>query len=245
MDTTEPGELELAIDRGVALVTLNRPHAMNSLSTTLRSALIATAAKIDADPKVGAVVFTGAGDKAFCAGADLKERGSRTTQELYDERRHLRHKWVSFIANMAKPTLAAINGYCLGGGLEIALQCDLRIASENAKFALPEVTLGILPGSGATQRLPRAIGLQRAKELILTGRRFDAAEAESLGLVLRVVPHETLLSEAMALARAIAANPRMSVVQAKLALNASQETQLSGGLQFENESWLSCILSDA
>jgi enoyl-CoA hydratase len=125
------------------------------------------------------------------------------------------------------------------------LQCDIRIASEQATFGLPEVTLGFLPGAGATQRLPRAIGLQKAKELILTGRRFGAREAEELGLVARTVPHETLLAGATELARTIAANPRLSVIQAKLALNASQETFVSGGLQFENEAWLSCLLSDA
>jgi enoyl-CoA hydratase/carnithine racemase len=201
--------------------------------------------ELDANAGVTSVVFTGAGDKAFCAGADLKERGRKSEQELYDERRFFRGQWVSVIAGMAKPTIAAINGYCLGGGLELALQCDIRIASDRAKFGLPEVTLGFLPGAGATQRLPRAIGLQRAKELILTGRRFDAREAESIGLVLKVVPHEQLMAEALATARAIAANPRIAVMQAKLALNASQETPLAAGLQVENEAWLPCLLSDA
>ncbi|MDB5925870.1 MAG: enoyl-CoA hydratase [Betaproteobacteria bacterium] len=245
MATPHTSELDLDIERGVALVTLNRPHAMNALSIQMRADLIELATKLDRDADVGAVVFIGAGGKAFCAGADLNERGQKSAQELYDERRYFRSRWINFISSMVKPTIAAINGYCLGGGLELALQCDIRIASEQATFGLPEVTLGFLPGAGATQRLPRAIGLQKAKELILTGRRFGAREAEELGLVARTVPHETLLAGATELARTIAANPRLSVIQAKLALNASQETFVSGGLQFENEAWLSCLLSDA
>ena len=245
MPSPELRTLKLEIDRGVALVTLNRPEAMNALSIELREALIETAVALDADESVGAVVFTGAGDKAFCAGADLRERGQKSTQELYDYRRNGRPKFVSAIAGMVKPTIAAINGYALGGGAEVALQCDILIASDQAKLGFPEVTLGFLPGGGACQRLPRLVGIQKAKELILTGRRIGAAEAEALGLVSRVVPHARLMDEALELARAIAANPRMSVVQAKIAINASQETMLSAGLQFENEAWLSCMLSDA
>ena len=241
----QSSELKLEIDRGVALVTLNRPESMNALNVPLREALANAARELDTHDDVSAVVFTGAGDKAFCAGADLKERGSKSIQELYEQRRHGRPRFVSAIASMAKPTIAAINGYALGGGAELALQCDILIASDRATFGFPEVTIGFLPGGGACQRLPRLIGLQKAKELILTGRRVGAQEAEALGLVSRVVPHEKLLAEALDLARTIAANPRMSVVQAKIALNASQETTLAAGLQFENEAWLSCMLSEA
>jgi enoyl-CoA hydratase len=242
---TELRTLELAIDNGVALVTLNRPQSMNALNIAMRDEIIETAVALDNNQDVGVVVFTGAGDKAFCAGADLRERGEKTVQELYEYRRHGRPKFVNAVAGMVKPTIAAINGYALGGGAELALQCDIMIASDRATFAFPEVTIGFLPGGGACQRLPRLIGLQKAKELILTGRRIGAAEAESLGLVARVVPHDELVRDALGLARTIAANPRMSVVQAKIALNASQETMLSAGLQFENEAWLSCMLSDA
>ncbi|MDP2399857.1 MAG: enoyl-CoA hydratase-related protein [Burkholderiales bacterium] len=234
----------VSIDNGVAVVTLNRPQVMNALNLRLREEIMALCSDLDADPEVGVIIFTGAGDRAFCAGADLKERGQRTTQEMYDERRFFRGKWISAVAGIAKPTIAAINGYCLGGGLEVALQCDLRIASDNARFGLPEVTLGFLPGGGGTQRLPRLIGLQKAKEMILTGRHIDAAEAERLGIVLRVVTREQLMPAAMELAQAIAKNPRIAVLQAKVALNASQETMLSGGLQAENEAWLPCLLSD-
>jgi enoyl-CoA hydratase/carnithine racemase len=243
--STRSDVLTVSIDRGVAVVTLNRPQVMNALNRQLRDALMALCSGLDADPAVGVIVFTGAGDRAFCVGADLKERGQRTTEAMYDERRFFRGKWVGTVAGIAKPTIAAINGYCLGGGLEVALQCDLRIASDNARFGLPEVTLGFLPGAGGTQRLPRLIGLQHAKEMILTGKQIDAAEAERLGIVLRVVPRGQLMPAALELAQAIAKNPRIAVLQAKVALNASQETMLSGGLQAENEAWLACMLSDA
>jgi len=234
----------VAIEDGVAVITLNRPAVMNALNMQLREEIMALCHALDADPAVQVAIFTGAGDKAFCAGADLKERGSRSTEGMYDERRFLRAKWVGAVAGMAKPTIAAINGYCLGGGLELALQCDLRIAAEESQFGLPEVTLGFLRGAGGSQRLPRLIGLQRAKEMILTGKRINAAEAERLGIVLRVVPRAQLLPAAIELARTIAKNPRIAVIQAKVALNASQETMLSGGLQAENEAWLPCLLSD-
>lgn len=235
----------VSVEAGVAVVTLNRPQVMNALNIQLRTEIMQLAQELDANPDVQVVIFTGAGDKAFCAGADLKERGQRSTEELYDERRFFRKQWVNVIANMAKPTIAAINGYCLGGGLELALQCDLRITADHAKFGLPEVTLGFLPGAGGTQRLPREIGLQKAKELILTGKHIDALEAERLGLVVRVVPRAGLMAAALEMARAIAKNPRIAVMQAKVALNASQETMLSGGIQAENEAWLPCMLSDA
>lgn len=234
----------VSINEGVAVVTLNRPQVMNALNIQLREEIMQLARALDADPDVSVIIFTGAGEKAFCVGADLKERGKRSTDEMYNERRFFRGRWVNAIASMAKPTIAAINGYCLGGGLEVALQCDIRIASDNAKFGLPEVTLGFLPGAGGTQRLPRAIGLQKAKEMILTGKHIDAAEAERLGIVARVVSRTELMPAAMALAQSIAKNPRIAVLQAKVALNASQETMLSGGIQAENEAWLPCMLSD-
>lgn len=243
--TAETSDVKtVSINEGIAVVTLTRPQVMNALNVRLREEIMQLAQALDADPAVSVIIFTGAGEKAFCVGADLKERGKRTTDEMYNERRFFRGRWVNAIASMAKPTIAAINGYCLGGGLEVALQCDIRIASDNAKFGLPEVTLGFLPGAGGTQRLPRAIGLQKAKEMILTGKHIDAAEAERLGIVARVVSRSELMPAAMALAQSIAKNPRIAVMQAKVALNASQETMLSGGIQAENEAWLPCMLSD-
>ena len=229
---------------GVATVTLNRPEVMNAINLALREEVIKTAAELDANKDVRAIVLTGAGDKSFCVGADLKERQQKTVEEMYHFRRYVNPRWVSAIANITKPTIAAINGYCLAGGVELVLQCDLAIASDKAVFGIPEVSLGFLPGAGACQRLPRAIGVSKAKELILTGRRFGAAEAERIGLVTRIVPQAQVLQECQALARSIAANPTMSVIQAKIAVNASQETLLAAGLRFENEAWLSCMLSD-
>lgn len=232
------------INDGVALVTINRPEVMNALNLPLREEMTRVAAELDTNKDVRAIVLTGAGGKAFCAGADLKERQQKSTAEMYHIRRHIYPKWVNVIANISKPTIAAVNGYCLAGGVELVLQCDIAIAADDSVYGLPEVTLGFLPGAGACQRLPRIAGLPKAKELILTGRRFSAEEAERMGLVTRLVPAGAVLEEAMALARKIASNPPMSVIQAKIAMNASQETTLSAGLRFENESWMSCMLSD-
>lgn len=241
---TDKPLLLVDISNGVATVTLNRPEVMNAINLALREEVIRTAAELDANKDVRAVVLTGAGDKAFCVGADLKERQQKSTAEMYHFRRYVNPRWVNAIASMTKPTIAAVNGYCLAGGVELVLQCDLSIASENAIFGIPEVSLGFLPGAGACQRLPRVVGVSKAKELIFTGRRFRAEEAERIGLVTRVVPHEKVLQESLALARSIAENPPMSVIQAKIAINASQETPLTAGLRFENEAWLSCLLSD-
>ena len=241
---TEKKLMLVDVRDGVAVLTINRPEVMNAISLELREEVIRVAAEVDANKDVHAIVLTGAGDKAFCAGADLKERQQKSTAEMYHFRRYLSPRWVNAIAGISKPTIAAVNGYCLAGGVELVLQCDLAIASENAVFGIPEVSLGFLPGAGACQRLPRVVGISKAKELILTGRRFGAAEAERIGLVTRVVPRGEALSEAVALARKIADNPSMSVIQAKIAINASQETSLSAGLRFENEAWMSCMLSD-
>jgi len=229
---------------GVAVVTLNRPEVMNALNLPLRGEVTRVMGELDADPDVRVIVLTGAGNKAFCVGADLKERQQKSTDDMYQIRRHVYPKWVNVIANVSKPTIAAVKGYCLAGGVELVLQCDMTIAADNSVYGLPEVTLGFFPGAGACQRLPRLAGIPKAKELILTGRRFDAKEAHEIGLVTRLVPAQSVLSEAMSLARTIAANPPMSVMQAKIAINASQEIGLSAGLRFENESWMSCMLSD-
>jgi len=236
--------LLVEINDGVALVTINRPEAMNALNQPIREEITRAATELDANKDVRVVVITGAGDRAFCAGADLKERQKKSTEEMYQTRRQLYPKWVNVIANITKPTIAAVRGYCLAGGVELMLQCDIAIAADNSVFSLPEVTIGFMPGGGACQRLPRVAGLAKAKELIFTGRRFSAQEAESIGLVMRLVPSAEVLDEAMKLARAIAKNPPVSVIQAKIALNASQETTLAAGLRFENEAWLSCMLSD-
>jgi len=238
------GLYRLAVADGVAVVTLNRPEVMNAMNMQLRSELIDLFPRLDLRADVRVIVITGAGDRAFCTGADLKERSRLSTADMYRQRRFLQTKTQNLVSSLNKPTIAAINGYCMGGGLEIALQCDLCIAADRAVFALPEATHGFIPGAGGTQRLARAVGVQKAKEIILTGRRFDAREAEAMGVVCKVVPADKLMEESMALAARIARNPATAVMQAKLAINASQETGLAAGLLVENESWLSCMLSD-
>ncbi|MCC6198453.1 MAG: enoyl-CoA hydratase/isomerase family protein [Burkholderiales bacterium] len=238
------GLYRLAVADGVAVVTLNRPEVMNAMNMQLRSELIELFPRLDLRADVRVIVLTGAGDRAFCTGADLKERSRLSTADMYRQRRFLQTKTQNLVSSLNKPTIAAINGYCMGGGLEIALQCDLCIAADRAVFALPEATHGFIPGAGGTQRLARAVGVQKAKEIILTGRRFDAREAEAMGVVCKVVAADELMAESMALAARIARNPATAVMQAKLAINASQETGLAAGLLVENESWLSCMLSD-
>jgi len=234
----------LTVENGVAVVTLNRPEAMNSLNTQLRTELFALLPQLDMRDDVRVIIITGAGDRAFCTGADLKERAARSTETLVLDRHTVVAKWTSTIAGLRKPVIAAINGYCMAGGFELALQCDISIASERSIFSLPEVTHGFFPGGGACQRLPRLVGIQKAKELIFTGRRWDAREALELGVVNKVVPHDKVMEEAMALARQIAANPMIAVIQAKSALNQSQETGVTAGLRFDNEAWVGCMHSD-
>ena len=234
----------LSMEEGVALVTLNRPQALNSINRALRLELLELFPRLDMDRNVKVIVITGAGDKAFCTGADLKERSANTTEEMVYERHYLISKSTSAIANVSKPVIAAIKGYCMAGGFEMVLQCDISIASDNAIFALPEVSHGFFPGGGACQRLPRLVGYQLAKELIFTGRRWDAREAKELGLVNRIVPLDKVLEEAMAMARKIASYPSIGVIQAKRALNQSMETGLTAGLRYDIEAWVGCMHSD-
>ena len=234
----------LTTEDGVALLTLNRPQAMNSINRALRAQLMELFPKLDADDSVKVIVITGAGDKAFCTGADLKERGASSTQQMIYERHHQVARWTSTVSNVSKPVIAAIKGYCMAGGFELVLQCDISIASDNAIFALPEVTHGFFPGGGACQRLPRLVGYQKARELIFTGRRWDAQEAQTLGLVNRIVPLDQVLPEAMAMARKIASFPMTGVVQAKRAINQAMETGLNSGLRYDAEAWIGCMHSD-
>jgi enoyl-CoA hydratase/carnithine racemase len=234
----------LSIDQGVALITLNRPQSLNALNRALRGELMELFPRLDQDPEVRVLVITGAGDKAFCTGADLKERVAGSTPDMIAERRQVMPKWTTALASVSKPVVAAINGYCMGGGFELVLQCDLSVASENAVFALPEVTHGFFPGGGACQRLPRLVGYQVARELVLTGRRWDAAEAKSLGLVNRVVPQGQALEAALEIARRIASFPPTGVAQAKRALNHAMDAGLAAGLRFDTEAWVACMHSD-
>ena len=232
------------VEDGIAVVTLNRPEALNSINRAMRMEMMKLFPELDMRQDVKVIVITGTGDKAFCTGADLKERSTRTTEEMVYDRHYLTSKSTSIISSVSKPVIAAIKGYCMAGGYEMVLQCDISICSDNAIFALPEVTHGFFPGGGACQRLPRLVGYQMAKELIFTGRRWDAKEAKELGLVNKVVPIDKVFDEAMTMARKIASYPSIGVIQSKRALNQAMEVGLTAGLRFDVEAWVGCMHSD-
>jgi enoyl-CoA hydratase/carnithine racemase len=222
----------------VAILTINRPEARNALDFKTAEELTAAWGEFRDDDELRVAILTGAGDKAFCAGADLRIVAEfyRSLSSVERLRRSENEPGLGGITRnlpIDKPIIAAINGHCLAGGLEIALACDLRVAAEHATFGLPEVTRGIIPGAGGTQRLPRLIGLARALDLILTGRRIDAAEAERIGLVARVVPLTELRSHALELALKIAENAPLAVRAAKAAVWQGLDLPLEEGLRLE------------
>ena len=226
-----PYENILAETRGgVGLVTFNRPKALNALNAALMAELRAALDGFEADPAIGAILVTG-NEKAFAAGADIKEMKDRGFVDVYLSD-FITRDWER-LAQCRKPTIAAVAGYALGGGCEVAMMCDIIIAADNARFGQPEIALGTLPGAGGTQRLTRAIGKAKAMEMVLTGRMMDAAEAERSGLVARVVPAAELMAEAMKTAEKIAGLSRPAVLLAKEAVNRAFETGLSDGLRFE------------
>jgi enoyl-CoA hydratase len=227
--------LTCAIADGIAVVTLNRPEAMNALSRKMKEELAILFRKdLVLSDEVRAVVLTGAGEKAFCAGADLKERSVETPPPAsFYEQQQATHALFNDIAGFAKPLIAAINGVAFGGGMELALCCDIRIAAETARLGLTEVKLGVIPAGGGTQRLPRLIGAARAKELIFTGAALTASEALQHGIVSRVIAGDALHDEATALARDIAAQPPLAVRFAKRVIDQGQETDLRSALDYE------------
>ncbi len=214
----------------VGIITLNRPQALNALSAALIRDLGAALDELEADAAIGAVVITGS-DKAFAAGADIKEMASRSYMDVYLND-FITNGWER-VSTCRKPIVAAVAGYALGGGCEIAMMCDTIIAADTAKFGQPEITIGTIPGSGGTQRLTRAVGKAKAMEMCLTGRMMDAAEAERSGLVSRVVPAAELIDEAIKVAAKIASMSRPAVLMAKEAINRAYETTLAEGVRFE------------
>jgi len=214
----------------VALITLNRPKQLNALAPKLMQELGAALYGYDADDDVGAIVITG-NDKAFAAGADIGAMKDFDFQHAY-RTNYITRDW-EHIRNVRKPVIAAVAGYALGGGCELAMMCDIIIAAESAKFGQPEINLGVLPGSGGTQRLPRAVGKAKAMDLCLTARMMDAAEAERAGLVSRVVPNDKLMEEATAVAEKIASYSLPAVMMVKEAINRAYESTLSEGVLFE------------
>jgi enoyl-CoA hydratase len=214
----------------VGLVTLNRPKALNALNDSLMNELGDALAAFDADEAIGAMVITGS-DKAFAAGADIGAMKDRSFRDVYMGQ-YITRNWER-MRSIRKPVIAAVAGYALGGGCELAMMCDILIAADTAKFGQPEIKLGIIPGAGGTQRLPRAVGKAKAMDLVLTGRMMDAAEAERAGLVARVVPADKLIDEALAAAAQIAEFSLPSVMMAKEAVNRAYESPLAEGMLFE------------
>ncbi|WP_375385281.1 enoyl-CoA hydratase [uncultured Microbacterium sp.] len=213
----------------VGWITLNRPEALNALNTQLMHDVVAAATAFDTDPAIGAIVLTGS-ERAFAAGADIKEMESKSGPEMVEEDHF--GGWSQFAA-IRTPVIAAVAGYALGGGCELAMMCDIIIAAESAKFGQPEINLGVIPGLGGTQRLTRAVGYYKAADMVLTGRMMGADEAERSGLVSRVVPAGELLDETAKIADTIASKSLPSVFAAKAALDAAMETTLAEGLRFE------------
>jgi enoyl-CoA hydratase len=224
----------------IATLTINRPDVRNALDRQTVTEITTALAEVGGREDVGALVITGAGDQVFVAGADIRQIRERRRD---DGLAAINSSVFAAIERFEKPTIAAINGHALGGGCELALACDLRVAAEHARFGQPEVNLGIIPAAGATQRLPRLIGLGRAKQLVLTGETIDAATALSWGLVTAVVPSADLLSAAHALAARVLARGPLAVRLAKLALNASSRVDLDSGLLIETLAQAICFES--
>jgi enoyl-CoA hydratase len=224
--------LRIQLEDRVGVITIDRPDVLNALNTSLLEELLATLGDLGGDARVGAIVLTGEGERSFIAGADIKEMAGKTPLEAraYSE---LGQEVAHVLETMRKPTIAAVNGYALGGGCELALSCDVRLASENAHFGQPEINLGIIPGWGATQRLARATNIGYAKELILTGRMIDAAEALERGLVQHVYPAPELVPKALEMAQLMASKSPVALYYAKEASNRSLQGDIAGNLVHE------------
>ncbi len=226
---------------GVGLVTLDRPEVLNALDYETLRQLVGALQRLDGDPACRAVVITGAGERAFASGADIKEMAEATPVSLTIANSFAR--WEA-LRRVRVPLIAAVRGYALGGGCELAMACDVVVAADNAVFGQPEIKLGVMPGAGGTQRLTRALGKARAMELIMTGRTIDAREAEARGLVSRVVAREETLAQALALAAEIAALPPLAVRAAKEAVNRAFELSLEAGLEFERRNFFLLFASE-
>lgn len=228
---------------GTATITLQRPEAANALSIELLHALTRVMDELAFHPDVRCVILTGKGEKAFCAGADLKERAQMTPEETKDAVA-LIGSVVTRLADMPQPMIAMMNGSALGGGLELALACDIRIAADHIKTGLTETSLGIIPGAGGTQRLPRAIGMARAKELIFTAEKISAADALAIGLVEHVVPASKLAEKTAEISERICRNAPIAVKQAKAAMNAGADIDLPSGLKMEQEAYQATLWTE-
>lgn len=214
----------------VGVITLNRPKALNALNGPLMDELGAALKAFDANETIGCIIVTGS-EKAFAAGADISAMATKGFNEVYKDD-FITRNW-EIIRSVRKPVIAAVSGFALGGGCELAMMCDFIVAAENAKFGQPEIKLGIIPGAGGTQRLPRAIGKSKTMDLVLTGRMMDAAEAERAGLVSRVVPTDKLMEETLGVALQICSMGQLAVMAGKESVNRAFESGLSDGVMFE------------
>jgi enoyl-CoA hydratase/carnithine racemase len=237
------GLVRVEVAGRVATVTLDRPEALNAISTELALDLAAALEPLGVDPGVGAVVLTGAGDRAFCVGADLKQRASFDDQGWFVQREAFRRGFAA-VRRCPLPTVAAVSGFALGGGTELAISCDLVVAATDATFGLPEVRLGLVPAGGGTQLLVRRVGRSAARDLVLTGRRVGAAEALELGLADRVVPGGEVLAAAAALADELAGNAPTAVRMAKWALEVGADLPLEAAMEVEDQAWRRAVLSN-
>ena len=229
-------------DGRIALLTFNRPDKLNALNEQIRVEMLEALASIETDDSVGVVVLTGAGEKSFVAGADISEFEGRSP---FDQRHAMRSPRIfDIMAAYPKPVIAMINGFCLGGGCELALSCDIRIASDRARFGQPEIKLGLIPGGGGTQRLPRLVGLGHAMRLILTGDMIGADEAKQIGLVEQVVPHAELREKTFELAGRIARQSPITVSVAKEAVRASQKLSIDEGISYERDLFCLCFSTE-
>lgn len=240
MGTILSATVLLKIEKNIATITLNRPEAANAFSMQMLTEFRELIEDFKYNSSIRTVILTGSGEKVFCAGADLKERARMTPIEVKQTVALIRLV-INSVEQLPMPVIAAINGVAFGGGLELALACDIRIATETAKVGLTETSLAIIPGAGGTQRLPRLIGLGKAKELIFTAQRVDAYEAKEIGLVEYVVPKEELLQKAMEIADRIADNGPIAVAQAKIAINKGMEVDLQTGLELEQMAYAMTI----
>ena len=230
-------------EEGIGIVTVNRSESLNALNGEVYDELYDLFQEIDSDPEVRVVILTGGGEKAFIAGADITEMQPQSSVEIHGFIGKARRA-SDRISTLAKPVIAAVNGFALGGGCELAMCCDLRIASENARFGQPEINLGIIPGAGGTQRLSRLVGMTKAKELIYTGDMIDANTALTLGLVNKVVPADSLMTEAKDLARKLLSKSSVALSLAKSAVTSGAGMSLSSGLDLEGECFAQCFASE-
>ncbi|GLS15454.1 MULTISPECIES: enoyl-CoA hydratase [Hydrogenophaga] len=229
-ETTSPELITVRTEGRVGIVTLNRPKQLNALNNQLMDELGAALKAFDADENIGCMIVTGS-EKAFAAGADIGAMATYTFSDVY-KGDYITRNWET-IRSVRKPVIAAVSGFALGGGCELAMMCDFIIAADNAKFGQPEIKLGIIPGAGGTQRLPRAVGKAKAMDMALTGRMMDASEAERAGLVSRVVPLDKLMDEALGAALQICDFSQLAVMAAKESVNRAFESGLSDGVMFE------------